>query len=76
VETKLDLGDRSEWIRVERDLVLCELHHGDVGIICGWANFGKKSCVFVLLFLIYFLFLFMFCSCIEFDLTLDLKPRV
>jgi hypothetical protein len=35
VEIKLDLGDRSEWIRVERDLVLCELHNGDVGILCG-----------------------------------------
>jgi hypothetical protein len=35
VETKLDLGDRSECIRVERDLALCELHNGDVGILCG-----------------------------------------
>jgi hypothetical protein len=25
VETELDLDDRSEWIRVERDLALCEL---------------------------------------------------
>jgi hypothetical protein len=30
----------------------------DVGILCGWPNFGKKSCVFVSLILIYFLFLF------------------
>jgi hypothetical protein len=45
VETKLDLSDRSEWIRVERDPTLCELHNGDVGILCGWLNFGKKSCV-------------------------------
>jgi hypothetical protein len=58
VETELDLGDRSWWIRVERDLTLCELHNGDVGILCGWLNFGKKSCVFVSLILIYFLFLF------------------
>ncbi len=75
METELDLGDRLEWIRVERDLALCELHNGDVGILCGWPNFRKKSCVFVPLILIYFL-LFMFCSCLEFDLTLDLNPRV
>jgi hypothetical protein len=76
VETKLDLGDRSEWIRVERDLTLYELHNGDVCILCGWPNIEKKSCVFVPLFLIYFMFLFKFCSCLEFDLTLDLNPRV
>jgi hypothetical protein len=34
VETELDLGDRSEWIRVERDPALCELHNRDVGIFC------------------------------------------
>jgi hypothetical protein len=60
VETELDLGDRSEWIRVERDLTLCELHNGDVGIFCRWPNFEKKSCVFVPLILIYFMFLFKF----------------
>jgi hypothetical protein len=76
VETKLDLGDRSEWIWVERDLALCELHNGDVGILCGWPNFEKKYCVFVSLILIYFMFLFKLCSCLEFDLTLDLNPRV
>jgi hypothetical protein len=47
VEIGLDLGDRSEWIRVERDSALCELHNGDIGILYGWLNFGKKSCVFV-----------------------------
>jgi hypothetical protein len=76
VETELDLGDGSEWIRVERDPALCELHNVDVGILCGWPNFWKKSCVFVSLILIYFLFLFKICSCLEFDLTLDLNPRV
>jgi hypothetical protein len=76
VETELDLGDCSEWIRVERDLTLCELHNGDVGILCGWLNFMKKSCVFLSLILIYFLFLFKFCSCLEVDLTLDLNPKV
>jgi hypothetical protein len=76
VETELDFGDRSEWIRVERDPAHCELHNGDVGIFCGWPNFGKKSCVFVSLILIYFLFLFKFCSYLELDLTLDLNPRV
>jgi hypothetical protein len=38
VEIKLDVGDRSERIRVERDR--------DVGILCGWPNFGNKSCVY------------------------------
>jgi hypothetical protein len=76
VETKLDLDDRLEWIRVERDPTLCELHNGDVDILCGWLNFEKKSCVFVYLILIYFLFLFKFCSCLELDLTLELNPRV
>jgi hypothetical protein len=76
VETELDLGDRLEWIRVERDMILCELHNRDVGILCGWLNFGKKSRVFVSLILIYFLFLFKICSCFEFHRTLDLNPRV
>jgi hypothetical protein len=35
VETKLDLGDRSERIRVERDPGLCELLNGDVGNLYG-----------------------------------------
>jgi hypothetical protein len=76
VETKLDLGDRSEWIRVERDPSLCELHNRDVGILCGCPNFRMKSCVLVSLILIYFLFLFKICSCLELDLTLDLNTRV
>jgi hypothetical protein len=76
VATELDLGDRSELIRVERDPTLCELHNGDVGTLCGWPNFKNKSCVFVSLILIYFLFLFKICSCLEFDITLDLNPRV
>jgi hypothetical protein len=76
VETELDLGDRLEWIRVERDPALCDLHNRDVGILCGWPNFGKRSCVFVSLILIYFLFLFKLRSYLEIDLTLDLNPRV
>jgi hypothetical protein len=60
VKTKLDLDDHSEWIRVERNLTLCELHNGDVGILYGWLNFGKKYCVLVPLISIYFLFLFKF----------------
>jgi hypothetical protein len=76
VKTKLDLGDHLEWIRVERDLALCELRNGDVGILCGWPNFKKKFCVLVFLILIYFLFLFKICSCLELNLTLDLKTRV
>jgi hypothetical protein len=76
VEIELDRGDRSEWTRVERDSALCELHNEDVGILCGWPNFGKKSCVFVSLILIYFLFLFKICSCLQLDLTPYLNPRV
>jgi hypothetical protein len=76
VDTELDPGDRSEWIRVERDMTLCGLHNRDVGILCGWLNFRKKSCVFVSLILIYFLYLFKFYSCLELNLTLDLNPRV
>jgi hypothetical protein len=60
VETDLDLGDRSEWIGVEKDPTLCGLHNGDVGFLCGWLNFRKKSYIFVPLILIYFLFLFNF----------------
>jgi hypothetical protein len=76
VKAELDLGDRLEWIRVERDLAICELHNGDVGILCGWLNFKKKSCVLVSLILIYFLFLFKICSCLVLDLTLDLNTKV
>jgi hypothetical protein len=76
VEVKLDLGDRSEWIRVERDPGLYELHNRDVGILYGWPNFGKKSCVLVSLIFIYFMLLFKICSCLELDLTLDLNTRV
>jgi hypothetical protein len=76
VKAELDLGDRSECIRVERDLTLCELHNGDIGILCGWPNFRKKSCVLVSLILISFLFLFKIYSCLELDLTLDLNTRV
>jgi hypothetical protein len=74
VKTELDLGDRSEWIWVERDPALCELHNRGVGILCGWLNFEKKSCVFVSLILIYFLFLVKLYSCLQFDLTLYLNP--
>jgi hypothetical protein len=76
VKTELDLGDRSEWIRVERDPALCELHNGDVGILCGWLNFEKKYYMLVSLILIYFIFLLKICSCLELDLTLDLNTRV
>jgi hypothetical protein len=60
VEAELDLGDRLKWIRVERDPTLYELHNRDVGILCGWPNFEKKSCIFVSLISIYFMFLFKF----------------
>jgi hypothetical protein len=76
VEAELDLGDCSEWIRVERDMTLYELHNGDVGILCGWPNFRKKCYVLVSFILIYFLFLFKICSCLELDLTIYLNTRV
>jgi hypothetical protein len=76
VEAELDLGDRSEWIKVEKNPTLSELHNRDVGILCGWPNFKKKFCVLVSLILIYFIFLFKICSCLELDLTLDLNTRV
>jgi hypothetical protein len=60
VEIELDLGDRSEWIRFERDPTFCELHNGDVDILCWWPNFGKKSCVFLPPILIYFMLLLKF----------------
>jgi hypothetical protein len=45
VETLIDLGDRSERFRVERDLALCELLNRDIGHLCGEPNFDNKSCV-------------------------------
>jgi hypothetical protein len=60
VKIEPNLGDHSKWIKVERDMDLCELYNGDVDIFCGWPNFEKKSCVFVHLISIYFLFLFKF----------------
>jgi hypothetical protein len=76
VQTELDLGDRSERIRVERDLTLCELLNGDVGILCGWPNFRNKSCVFVPIHFDLLIVLAQVCSCLEFDLTLGVIPSV
>jgi hypothetical protein len=50
VETELDLGDRSEWIMVERDPALCELHNRDIGILCRWPNFKKNLVSLCLLY--------------------------
>jgi hypothetical protein len=69
VKTELNLGNHSARIRVERDMSLCELLNGDVGNICGWPNFGNKSCVFCACS-----FRFTYCFCLEFDLTLDVIP--
>jgi hypothetical protein len=60
VETELDLGDRSNRIKVERDPTLCELLNRDVGNLCGWPNFRNKSCVFCACPSIYLLFLLKF----------------
>jgi hypothetical protein len=35
VKIELDLGDHLEWIRVERDPALYELHNRDVCILYG-----------------------------------------
>jgi hypothetical protein len=76
VETKLDLGDRSKRIRVERDLAHCELLNRDVRILCGWLTFRNKSCVFVLTHFDLLIVLAQVCSCLEFELSLHLIPRV
>jgi hypothetical protein len=60
VKIELDLDDRLEWIMIERDSTIYELHNGGVGIFCGWPKFRKKYCIFVPLISIYFLFLFKF----------------
>jgi hypothetical protein len=73
VETELDLGDRSERFRVERDPTLCELVNGDVGHLCGEPNFRNKSCV-TLSYYDLFIVLAQVHSCIEFDLTLGVIP--
>jgi hypothetical protein len=76
VETELDLGDSSKRCRVERDPTLYELLNGDVGILCGWLNFRNKSCVFVSTHFDLPIVFSQVCSCLEFDLTLGLIPRV
>jgi hypothetical protein len=76
VETKLDLGDHSERIRVERESTLCELLNGDVGILCGWPIFRNKSCVFVPTHFNLLIVLAHVCSCLEFVLTLGVISSV
>jgi hypothetical protein len=58
VKTELDLGDRMERFRVERDSALSELLNGDVCHLCGEPNFGNKSCVTCVCLL-----RFIYCSC-------------
>jgi hypothetical protein len=67
----LDLGDRSERIRVERDPTLCDLLNRDICNISGWSNFGNKSCVYCACS-----YRFTYCSYLEFDLTLGVIPSV
>ncbi len=46
MEAELDLGDRSEWIRVERDPTLCEHLNRDVGnIVALDIYFPRHICV-------------------------------
>jgi hypothetical protein len=50
-ETKLDLGDCSKWIRVERDPSLCELHNKlQKKIMCFCASLFDLLHVFVQVF--------------------------
>jgi hypothetical protein len=60
VETELDLDDRSEWIRVERDL----------------ASFVGGQTSARNLMSLCLSYSFTSCSCSELDRTLDLNPRV
>jgi hypothetical protein len=55
---------------VERDPSLCELLNEDVDNLCGWLNFGNKSCVSLCLLLCTF-------RCIlVFFMFLSFRPRV
>jgi hypothetical protein len=76
VEIELDLGNRLEWIRAERDMTLCELHNRDVGILCGWPNFEKKILCLCAFHCDLLPVLVQVCSYIEFDLTLGLISKV
>jgi hypothetical protein len=58
VETELEVGDRLERIRVERDPALGELLSRDVGKLCDWPNFENKSYLSSAC-----LFRFTLCSC-------------
>jgi hypothetical protein len=48
---KVDIGDHSGRFVVKRDLILSGHLNRDVGNLCGWSNFGNKSCVLCLLHL-------------------------
>jgi hypothetical protein len=63
VETKLDLVDRSECIRVERDPVLCELHNRDIDSFVGGRTSGRNLVSLCLSYR------FTSCSCSSFVLT-------
>jgi hypothetical protein len=58
VEIELDLDDRSERFRVERDPALYELLNRDISHLCGEPNFGNKFCVTCACLL-----QFTYCSC-------------
>jgi hypothetical protein len=55
---------------VERDMALCDLLNGDIGIICGWPNFENKSCVSLCLLHL------LFAAIIVFFVFLSSLPRV
>jgi hypothetical protein len=57
-------------------MALCELLNRDVSNLCGWPNFGNKSCVYCAYSFDLLIVLAQVCSCLEFDLTLGVIPSV
>jgi hypothetical protein len=76
VRIELDLGDRSEMIRVERDLDLCELLNGCVGDLLVGRSSETNLASIVLAPFDLLIVLAQDCSCLEFDLTLGVIPSV
>jgi hypothetical protein len=75
VETELDLSHRLEQIRVERDPALCELHNSRRHPL--WvAKLQEKILCLCTSHLDLLPILIQVYSCLEFDLTLGLIPRV
>jgi hypothetical protein len=75
VKTELNLGGYSEWIRVERDSALCELHNRDRHSL--WvAKLQEEILCFCAPHFNLLPILIQVCSYLKFDLILGLIPRV